>query len=63
MSSLSRTPGDLTGAGRMPSREPAWLALLEVLIVAGLVAAPALPAPGSAAAIAASPRRFSQTPE
>ncbi|HKI06729.1 MAG TPA: ATP-binding protein [Thermoanaerobaculia bacterium] len=34
-----------------PSREPAWLALLEVVLVAALVAAPALPAPWSAAAL------------
>jgi signal transduction histidine kinase len=51
VSSPSRTPGDLSGAWRVPSREPAWLALLEVILVAALVAAPALPAPGSAAAL------------
>ena len=43
-----RAPGDLTGAWTIPRREPWGLAVAEILLVAGLVAAPLLPLPWAA---------------
>ncbi len=51
VTSMDHVPGqgDPAGAWRVHPREPARLAFLEALLVAGLVAAPAPPAPWSAA--------------
>lgn len=51
MSGTSPAPGGPAGAWRTLPREPAKWALLETVLVAGLVTSPLLPAPASAVAL------------